>query len=235
MTRAENRDLESRYSSSEKGFDEFCRTVIEDRIINKHELLRLTRLKELYVNKVRQVENAEEKTEIQSAILKRKLMRWYPSLQFIRPTKRNASEIVCVEENKGVLVDNLGSTSASCEEDSERDSDKEVEPKNDDLEVENLLYMSGQVLKNEIADVPGLNKFWPPTASDLKTNSAETLIPTKLFNFLAWVTGVSDEIELANYVSTSDDNKRKFYQLHKILCTCLQRGREQCQNMLPLA
>ena len=109
MTRAENRDLGSRYSSSEKVFDEFCRTVIEDRIINKHELLRLTRLKELYVNTVRQVENSEENTEIQSAILKRKLMRRYPSLQFIRPTKRNASEIVCVEENKGVLVDNLAS------------------------------------------------------------------------------------------------------------------------------
>ena len=79
----------------------------------------------------------------------------------------------------------LNSTSASCEEDSELDSDKEVEPKNDDLEEENLLYMSGQVLKNEIADVPGLNKFWHPTASDSKTNSVETFIPPKLFNFLA--------------------------------------------------
>lgn len=159
------------------------------------------------------MENTEGTIEIHTAILKRKLMRRYPSLQFIRLSKRNASEIVCVEENKGVLVDNLGSTSSSSETNSELNFENELEHKTADLEVGNpyLLYMSGQVYV--IADVPGLNNFWPPTANDIKTNSAETLIPPKLFNFLAWVTGVSDEVELANYVSTSDDNKRKILSI----------------------
>ena len=69
--------------------------MIEDQIVNKQELIRLTTLRTL-----RKLEKTEETSEIQCAILKQKLLKPYPSLQFITPTKCNASEIVCEEETK---------------------------------------------------------------------------------------------------------------------------------------
>ena len=43
---------------------------------------------------------------------------------------------------------------------------------------------------------------WPPTASDLSPEAAEEATPSILFNFLSWVVGASEDLELSGFVRT---------------------------------
>ena len=123
MTKKKNQGLESKHSPSRKSFEEFCRAGIEDRIVNKQELIRLTTLSTL-----RKLEKTEETSEIQCAILKQKLLKPYPSLQLIMPTKFNASALVCEEENKVIfLVSYCRFYSALSQEDTKLNFENEYE------------------------------------------------------------------------------------------------------------
>ena len=187
----------------------------------------MTTLRELFVKIVRDMEDHEDSVELSTSFLKEKLKRRYSRLQFIRPSRRNASEIVCVEETTGILADNLPSTSTSEVEDSEQASG--TESKDTNLHVNNndihILYMASQLLKGIVASVVGLNEFWPQTASDIKAKAAEVLIPAKLFNFLAWVSGISDDVEFEHFIATNDDNKRKILSIAQDLVSMSSKGR----------
>ena len=95
LSRADNEgESQSLHVSRKKAFDKFCLTIIEERIIGKQEILRLTTLQDLFRKTIREVENLEESVEVRTSYLKEKLKRRYPSLQFLRPSKRTSSEIV---------------------------------------------------------------------------------------------------------------------------------------------
>ena len=79
--------------------------MIEERILKKCELLRLTTLRKLFVKIVRDMEDHEDSVELSTSFLKEKLKRRYSRLQFIRPSRHNPFEIVCVEETIGILAE----------------------------------------------------------------------------------------------------------------------------------
>ena len=237
LSQADNEvESQSLIASHKKAFDKFCLTIIEERIIRKQELLRLTTLHDLFRKTISEVENLEESI-VRTSYLKEKLKRRYPSLQFLRPSKQTTSEIVFSKESSTVFADKWDSTSASETEDSELDTDNEtanVQTSSSENNDKHLLYMSSQMLKGVISSVPGLNSFWPPTANDIRENSAEKLIPPNLFNFLAWIAGVSDELEFDNFVETSNDIKTKILSIAQDLVHLSTKGRRMMPKHVAL-
>ena len=127
--------------------------------------------------------------------------------------KRNSSDNVFCKEGISLLADRwtfqydlekLEST--DCKYDSECEgphlgSDYHC------LESRRIMYLASQLLKGVIIDTPALS-CWPPTANDIR-DSAHQLIPPRLFNFLAWITGLADVVDFDSFVETSDDVGRK--------------------------
>ena len=102
----------------------FCNTGVEIFITDKLLIMQMVSLQELII--VRKVENLDDSVEFRGFNLKQKLKARYPSLQFLKPTKINASEIVFCKEGSSLLADRWTSQSdlkklesTDCEYDSE--------------------------------------------------------------------------------------------------------------------
>ena len=67
--------------------------------------MRMASLQELFIKTVREVENLDDRVEFQCFYLKQKLKVCYDSLQFLKPTKINSSEIVFCKEGSSPLAD----------------------------------------------------------------------------------------------------------------------------------
>ena len=175
--------------------------------------MRMVSLQELFIKTVREVENLDDSVEIRGFYLKQKLKARYPLLQFLKPIKRNSSEIVFCIEGFSLLADRWTSQSeleemenTDCEYDSEDDG-PQLGSEYHCQESRRILYLTSQHLKGVIIDTPALSG-WPPTANDIG-DSAQKLIPPQLFNFLSWITGSVDVVEFDNFVETGDDVRWK--------------------------
>ena len=82
------------YTSYNKAFEVFCRSVVDTCIIDKLQIMRMVSLQELFIKTVREVENLDDSVEIRGFYLKQKLNARYPMLQSLKHIKRNSSEIV---------------------------------------------------------------------------------------------------------------------------------------------
>ena len=83
-------------------------------------------------------------------------------------------------------------------------------------ESRRILYLASQHLHGVIIDTPALSG-WSHIANDIR-DSAQQLIPPQLFNFLAWITGSADVVELDNFVETGDGIRRKLLSVaHDII------------------
>ena len=218
------------YTSYKKAFEVFCCTVVDTCIIDKLQIMRMVSLQELFIKTVREVENLNDSVEIRGFYLKQKLKARYPLLQFLKPIKRNSSEIVFCKEGFSLLADRWTSQSdleklesTDCEYDSEGEgpqlgSDYHCQ------ESRRILYLASQHLQGVIIDTPALSG-WPPTANDIR-DSAQQLIPPQLFNFLAWITGSADVVEFENFVETGDDVRRKLLSVAQDIVYISTKGRK---------
>ena len=175
--------------------------------------MRMVSLQELFIKTVREVENLDDSGEIRGFYLKQKLKARYPLLQFLKPIKRNSSEMALCKEGFSLLADRWTSQSdleklesTDCEYDSESEgpqlgSDYHCQ------EGRRILYLASQHLQGVIIDIPALSG-WSPTENDIR-DSAQQLIPPQLFNFLSWTTGSADVVDFDNLVETSGDVRRK--------------------------
>ena len=213
--------------SSNKAFEVFCTDIVEERIIQRKQIYRMVTLQELFIKTVRKVENLDDTVNIRASYLKQKLKPRFPSLQFVQPTRRNASEIVFCKDGTSLLADRWASESSECETTDAELGSEEDQPQvtpNFGLESRRNLYLAGQQLQGLVSDTPTLS-VWPPTADDIK-ESAKKIIPPRLFNFLAWITGVSDAIEFDNFLETDDDTERKLLSIAQDIVYLSSKGRK---------
>ena len=66
---------------------------------------------------------------------------------------------------------------------------------------------------------------WPPTAPDVTFQSAKQAIPTALYNFLALITGSSDDVLHEGFVETSPENDRKLVSIAQDILYLSSKGR----------
>ena len=136
-----------------------------------------------------------------STRLKQKLKISYPNLVFHLPAKQSKSNVVYAETvQPGPLLEHFRlSPSISSEDDKELPSTSGIS-KSASNDVHNL-YNAAMIMRAQLGsgDNP-LRDKWPPLADDLNIPVAESMIPVPLYNFTAWMLGISQEVTLEKFV-----------------------------------
>ena len=60
------------------------------------------------------------------------------------------------------------------------------------------------IIGNIIKECQKLDVPWPPLSADLCVQNIKDMVPTELFNFVAWILGFSKEPQIEEYVSIND-------------------------------
>eukprot|EP00057_Strongylocentrotus_purpuratus_P028770 XP_011683244.1 PREDICTED: uncharacterized protein LOC105447183 [Strongylocentrotus purpuratus] len=237
LTRTESLQPDRLYSLS---FSKFCKEVIEVKLIADKKVLELIALKRTFVKTVRDVEG-KDIASYKSYNLKRRLQNLYPSLRFVQPKNRNESEIVFVND---LSTESLFSDDRACiDEPSDRfDTDTDSEEDSYFLptarDSEPYLrerYTSAIVLKKEIEDIPKETMPWPPNSFHLNQDKAESIVPVKLYNFLAWMTGLSEEPTDDKFVHVSEDKHRRILSISQDVIYLASKGRKPMPKHTSLA
>ena len=83
--------------SYEESFAEFCKEIIEQKLIAKKKICYMSQLSRMFLEIVKRTENVHAES-FRAFRLKEKLMNKYPQLVFHTPKVRNVSEMVYVED-----------------------------------------------------------------------------------------------------------------------------------------
>ena len=151
--------------------------------------------------------------------LKKRLTKRYPQICFQQPSRKYESAFVYVDNlSTDKLIEDstrlqqltIGSETNSTDTDDTADSVARKEhslrrsaPVPDGNKKESMhvpilstlrdWFATALDIKAVIANVSTSTLPWPPTASDLNLDSARRIIPPKLFNFIAWIVGASED------------------------------------------
>ena len=64
-------------------------------------------------------------------------------------------------------------------------------------------------LRNDLRNTPGMDVPWPPLASDITVGSSERVVPVKLYNFLTWLSGCSEDVQIDSHIRIKEGSFRK--------------------------
>ena len=84
-----------------------------------------------------------------------------------------------------------------------------------DLSQESTLYKAALIIRKELEDVQGV-KYQPLNPSDISQETAENLIPDKLYTFISWLLMSSKQVESPEIIS-KNDIKEKNPSLHRYI------------------
>ena len=205
----------------EKSYQSFCCKVIEERIVKGKEILRLTKLNKLFKKEVQDVEGIDA-SSYKSGRLKARLRRSYPVLCFCKPSRQSESGIVFVEtlDIEEVVEDVVKDVTSEDSESSESILDQTSRTTQPFRE----LFHAAQEMKASMSDVK-TNTTWPPIANDMTADKINELIPTKLYNFLAWCTGVSEDVNESEKALVPDESHRRLLAVAQDLIYIRSKGK----------
>ena len=234
-----------------KAFATFCSNVIDKKIIKDKQIYRMSSLRRLFVKAVRDIES-QDASSYKTFSLKQRIKRKYPQLCFLQPRKRYTSEIVYVEAlstedlvpgavGSGEETDTTTTTDTDTFSNTDTDTtdvDERVEPlkkrqKGSNGRSKPLMpiaslrdrYATAQDLKDDIMQTR-TNLPWPPTSSELTLESARTIVSSKLYNFLAWVVGASDDPEEEEKVKIGAAEDRRILTICQDIIYLATKGRQ---------
>uniref|UniRef100_UPI00358F6426 uncharacterized protein n=1 Tax=Myxine glutinosa TaxID=7769 RepID=UPI00358F6426 len=207
----------------EKSYISFCKKVIEERIIRGKEILRLSKLYQLFIKEVRELENTDA-SSYKTGRLKARLKRSHPVLCFGRPSRQIESDIVfveslCVEEVVEYVVKGLSSGDSECCEIVD-----ENQPGGSSSHHLRDMFHAAQILQESINNAPNPIE-WPPTAADTTLEKAKEIVPTELYNFLAWMTGASSEPRESGVVHVPDELHHRLLSVAQDMMYLKAKGR----------
>ncbi|XP_055504368.1 uncharacterized protein LOC129705019 [Leucoraja erinacea] len=186
----------------EKSYSSFCKSVVEERIIRGKEILRLAKLNQLLIKEIREVEGLDASSH-KAGHLKARLKKSYPVLCFTRLSRQVESDIVFVES---LAVEELvEGVRVNSNEDGE--SSKIVgENQQGGSSSHHLrdMFHAAHIVQNSIVNSPNPIQ-WPLTSADSTLDKAEEIVPTELYNFLAWTTGASSQPKESGKVVVPDE------------------------------
>ncbi len=227
-------DMNIMYAPS---FKIFCMEIVEGRIINGGEVLRITIMKNLFVKIVGDTENCDASHYRNSALKNRLLKKYGDKLQFIRPHIRECELVLAHRSGSASHVLNIITTQSDTS-DSESEEDEQVEqafPVEQTVPVKLVvqtsntdlrdIYHAAMQLHGIIESSKGVTK-WPPRAEDLTSKHCKEVVPVELFNFLAWCTGITNVFCSGDYVKVSQDVQKKLLSIGQDLIYLASQGRK---------
>ena len=218
------RDEQSK--SLSESFDLFCKNVIEGRIIGNSEVLRLTKLRDLFIATVAEEENVCI-DGYRSYQLKKRLKKKFPELTFIRQSVTSSELVLYNDASSSVCVDLDGidsSSDSNSDSSGDCDSVRKVKDQHGQSKTRDL-FVAAQSLKRDVLDCHHI-KSWPPTSEDISLANVSHIVPPSLFNFIAWCCNKSDDVSNAERVSVSDETMRKIYSISQDIIHLASGGKK---------
>jgi hypothetical protein len=195
-----------------------------------------------FLKRVRAIDK-EDASNYKAFRLKKRLQDRFPQLVFHKPRRRFTSEIVYAEDmSQGAVAErSLNSEEQNDLDKMDDDEDEEGEvteaPRIDDREITlKELYAVALGLKENIRSASASwYEQWPPLASDITGENVRKIVTPRLFNFIAWVLGYSDEPEECEYVDLDEELVVKVFSICQDLIYNSSRGKFQTPKSLALA
>lgn len=220
-----------------KSYDVFCASVIVEKIIQQKKVSRMTELHEKFIKTVQETEGIDA-TGYRKFRLKARLQRDYPQLIFHRPSRKNQSEFVFVEEWSVGEAFEKSSPELETAQSSQSETDEEMHLRwTADLQKEvtlKELYDVAIALRTCMSEIRETKLPWPPTSVDFTDEMAFKMIPVKLFNFVSWILGFSDAPEMQTYIRLKDSQMKKVLSLCQDMLFIYSNGRIQTPKSLAL-
>lgn len=170
-------------SQYQSGYNHFCKTVVEERLLRKRKVLKLSKLNSLFKKCVHETKGIDI-SSYKSCSLKGRLQESYPFLKYQKLSRHDFVYIGDLTPHE-VVQDEVATAGSSSSSSSDEDDTGTIET--DDRNETRLLFHAAMTLKDVIEDkcktTPKLT--WPPTAQQLTMSAASKLIPNKLFSFIA--------------------------------------------------
>lgn len=182
-------------------FKKFCTDVIEKQIIGECKVIPFTKLLSTFQSMF------SASSEVSACgrngfYVKHKLSQVYPQLRFVKRSKRNQSELVLSEGMQSTLADNISSDSPqSSEESAHEQCDNDEQSRQSttcthDIDLTERMYLSATFIHSKIGMLSGLKNVWPITTADIENYPYDEIVPSELYNMLAWITGIHSFIYL---------------------------------------
>ncbi|XP_070534449.1 uncharacterized protein [Ptychodera flava] len=209
-------------------FKKFCDEVVQKRVIEGRECIAMDVMRNIFIKMINDNEGIDAST-YQNASLKRRLQaRFGDKLVFIRPEYRHCEILMASREDTGSDSHILNITNTDSEsEGSENEMESQSMTTSYDNSQDERLEMvhTAMNIHNILEETEGVNN-WPPRAEDLSIQQSRSIVPTKLFNFLAWSTGTSQDFLNSERVDVPEDVELKLLSICQDLIFLSSQGRK---------
>ena len=188
----------------------------------------MSKLHSLLLKTVNEVESMDA-SNYRPFSLKKRLQKTFPQLVFHKPHLRNQSEFVFLE----MLSQEMESESDFDSVESEFDyHDSKGGAHWQSVHLRDI-YMVSMELRKAIREAP--KRFcsnWLPTASDITSDNVSKIVPSLLYNFIAWTVGFSDEPCTSSCVSLYEELDVKVKSLCQDIIFVASKGKVQTPKAL---
>ncbi|XP_070548995.1 uncharacterized protein [Ptychodera flava] len=217
-------------------FKKFCDEVVQKRIIEGRECITMDVMRNIFIKMISDEEDIDASTYKNSSLKKRLQTRFGDELVFIRPKYRQCE----------ILMANRGDSAADCHVLNITNTDSESEESGNEMESQSMTtsYNNSQDERLEMVhtamnihsileETEGVNN-WPPREEDLTIEQSRRIVPIKLFNFLAWCTGTSQDFLTSERVDVPSAVENRLLSVCQDLIFLSSRGRKVTPKHLSL-
>ncbi|XP_050390537.1 uncharacterized protein LOC126809797 isoform X5 [Patella vulgata] len=206
-------------------YDAFRRQIVDDKIIQAQEIMRMTRLTSIFHQMIAQLEGPD--TGLPKAdSLKQQLRRDYPQLSFHSPLHTVKSEMVFVDalpdEN---LLDQLPTPSSDTVVTNVQSIlSQQCQIPFEELNLTQTLYDASLLIRNSLHYHSNLASPRPPTAEHFTLEACAAVVPVELYNFLVWCTGYSEDRTISETLELQRNIERRIVSLCQDIVYLASRG-----------
>ena len=158
----------------------------------------------------------EDASNYKAFRLKKRLQSRFPQLVFHKPKRKRTSEIVYAEEiSEGAVAERVVYYGELSDSDDDEEGEITKEPIVDErkIELKDLYSVALELKENIRSSSASWYEQWPPLASDITGENVRQIVSPRLFNFISWVLGYSDEPEECNYVDLDEELAVKVFSI----------------------
>ena len=221
----------------DKAFDLFCLNMMEKRIIHNKEILLLSYLRKKFIGIIKDVDGSD--VPYQAARLKKRIQLRYPQVVFhASKTMAKGTLVYSGDIVPGEIADDMLEMDRSDSEEEEDDDDAEnniggSSKRNLRDIAPNQFFHVAMEIRKMLKESKGVDG-WPPDSSDLTLELAVESIPIKLFNFIAWTLGYSNEPVLDERIVIPRSQICKVVSICQDLVYAEAKEKKQTQKSLAL-
>ena len=95
------------------------------------------------------------------------------------------------------------------------------------------IFMASQIVKRDVKDAKEITS-WPPTEDDISSSVVSDIVPSCLFNLIAWSAGVSDEVS-GEKVNVSESQELKINSICQDIISLSSGGRKKMPKQVALS